>query len=450
MEPSPYVDDAADTENAGRAGHAGHADHADHAGHAGQAVLPSPRPPAAKRFLGGTHRVVSPAETVAQLRRLMPVMGITRVADVTGLDTLGVPVVMVTRPGSRSISVSPGKGLTLDAARASGIMESVEHWHAEHVQLPLKLGTVNELRHRHRLLDVARLPRLAIGAFHPNLRLLWVPGLDLVEGAPTWVPFEVVHTDYSLPLLDGTGAFVMSSNGLASGNHPYEAISHGICELIERDATTLWQMSSAAHKRETRVDLETVDDAGCREVLEKFARADAEVLVWEITSDVQVPAFACTLVDRAPNPARPVAPMRGFGCHPARGVALLRALTEAAQSRLTVITGARDDIRVHGNGPEEDLRTAQQFLAEHAGETCPRRFDEAPDHPGETLDEDVAWEIERLREVGLEQVVTVDLSRPELGIPVVRVVIPGLEPLYDVPGYMRGPRARRRLQESAS
>jgi ribosomal protein S12 methylthiotransferase accessory factor len=166
-----------------------------------------------KRFLSGTHRFVSPDETVARIRRLMPVMGITRVADVTGLDIIGVPVVMVTRPAARSLSVSQGKGLTLAAAQASGLMESVEHWHAEHIQLPLKLGTVNELRFRHRLLDVSALPRLSIGAFHDNLRLFWITGLDLMESAPTWVPFEIVHTDYSLPLIVGTGSFLMSSSG---------------------------------------------------------------------------------------------------------------------------------------------------------------------------------------------------------------------------------------------
>jgi ribosomal protein S12 methylthiotransferase accessory factor len=294
-------------------------------------------------------------------------MGITRVADVTGLDIIGVPVVMVTRPAARSLSVSQGKGLTLAAAQASGLMESVEHWHAEHIQLPLKLGTVNELRFRHRLLDVSALPRLSIGAFHDNLRLFWVTGLDLSEGAPTWVPFEIVHTDYSLPLIAGTGSFLMSSSGLASGNHPLEAISHALCELVERDAATLWHVSGEAHQRRTRIDLSTVDDPGCREVLNKYEVAGVAVFVWDITSNIGVPAFSCTIVDRDPNPNRPIAPMGGYGCHPSRGVALLRALTEAAQSRLTVITGARDDVRADAGGPDEDFLAARLFLEKHGG-----------------------------------------------------------------------------------
>jgi ribosomal protein S12 methylthiotransferase accessory factor len=408
------------------------------------------QPAAPKQFTAGTHRVISPEETVARVRPLLPILGITRIADVTGLDNLGLPVVMVYRPNSRSISVSPGKGLTLAAARASGVMESIEHWHAEHIHLPLKLGSVNELRFGHRLLDARGLPRLSVNPFHDNLRMYWVAGLDVVSNAPTWVPFEVVHTDYVLPLLAASGAFVMSSNGLASGNHPLEALSHAICELIERDAATLWHLSGRDWKRRTRIDASTVDDPACREILGRLSNADALACLWEITSDIGVPAFCCTLVDREPNPARPIAPMVGFGCHPARGVAMLRAITEAVQARLTVITGARDDVRVGGNGPKEDLRAAQQFLKEHGDEPGQRGFHEAPDNAGDTLDDDVAWELDRLRAAGLEQVVAVDLTKFELGIPVMRVVIPGLESLHDIPGVVRGTRAQRRLQEHLS
>jgi len=411
---------------------------------------PGALPGAAKRFMAGTHRTVSPEETVERVRPVLPILGITRIADVTGLDNLGLPVVMVIRPNSRSISVSPGKGLTLAAARASGVMESIEHWHAEHIQLPLKLGSVNELRFRHHLIDARRLPRLSVMDFHDNLRMYWVAGLDVVSGTPTWVPFEVVHTDYALPLLAASGAFVMSSNGLASGNHPLEALSHAICELIERDAATLWHLSGSDWKRRTRIDPSTVDDPGCHQVLNRLVDADVLVCLWEITSDIGIPAFCCKLVDREPNPLRPIAPMVGFGCHPARGVALLRAITEAVQTRLTVITGARDDVRARGNGPEEDLRAAQQFLKEHGDEPGERAFHQAPDHAGDTLDDDIAWELDRLRASGLHQVVAVDLTRPELGIPVVRVVIPALEPLYDIPGFVPGARAKRRLMERSS
>ena len=80
---------------------------------------------ARKSFYRGTHRLVAPEQTLARVSRLMPVMGITRIANVTGLDRIGVPVVMVCRPNSRSLSVSQGKGVDLLAAKASGLMESL-------------------------------------------------------------------------------------------------------------------------------------------------------------------------------------------------------------------------------------------------------------------------------------------------------------------------------------
>jgi len=90
-----------------------------------------------KGYRSGTHRLISPVETVSRVRPLMPVMGITRIANVTGLDVVGLPVVMVCRPNARSIAVSQGKGLDLAAAKASGLMEAVETYHAETIQLPL-------------------------------------------------------------------------------------------------------------------------------------------------------------------------------------------------------------------------------------------------------------------------------------------------------------------------
>ena len=72
-----------------------------------------------KAYRHGTHRTVDPASTLARVQPYLAHTGITRIANVTGLDRIGVPVVMVCRPNSRSLAVSQGKGLTLDAAKAS-------------------------------------------------------------------------------------------------------------------------------------------------------------------------------------------------------------------------------------------------------------------------------------------------------------------------------------------
>ena len=194
---------------------------------------------AIKAYRRGTHRTAPPEATLERVRRLLPVMGITRIANVTGLDTVGLPVVMVCRPNSRSIAVSQGKGLTLAAAKASGVMEAIEGYHAEHIALPMKYATFEEMRYTHDVVSPGDLPQRRDSLFHPNLSLLWIESRDLATNQGVWLPLELVHLNFTVPAPPGMGCFAASSNGLASGNHPLEAISHAISEVVERDAVSL-------------------------------------------------------------------------------------------------------------------------------------------------------------------------------------------------------------------
>lgn len=397
---------------------------------------------AQKQFFEGTHRLVPPARTLERMRGLMPVMGVTRLAGVTGLDRIGLPVAMSIRPNARSLAVSSGKGLTEAAALASALMEAIELYHAERVRLPLLLGTHRELRHAHALADVGRLPSLSLSRFHDDFPLLWVAGWDLLDDAPCLVPFEMVHANFTWPLPAGSGGFPMTSNGLASGNHVLEAISHGICEVVERDATTLWRTSAAARRAGRGVDLHTVDDDGCRTALERYDRAGVAVGVWDITSDVGVPTFECVVVDRESHAWRPAYATSGVGCHPAKAVALLRALTEAAQGRLIYITGARDDRdrQAYASACDPHFAAAVRDRIARQSDRCD--FRGLPDYQHAGFAAEVRWLLARLVEAGIDQVIVVDLRRPEFRVPVVRVVIPGLEGISDAPGYAPGPRAR--------
>ena len=130
---------------------------------------------------------------------------------------------MVTRPNARSIAVSQGKGPTLDAAKASGVMEAIEIHHAEHIQHALKLASYNEMRSSHRLADIERLAKLAGSRYHADLPMLWIEGVDLLNREAAWLPYETVHTNFTLPSTPGAGSFSPSTNGLASGNHLLEA-----------------------------------------------------------------------------------------------------------------------------------------------------------------------------------------------------------------------------------
>jgi YcaO-like protein with predicted kinase domain len=403
---------------------------------------------ARKGYRHGTDRLVPPDETLRRVRPFMSAMGITRLANVTGLDVIGVPVVMACRPNSRGLAVAQGKGLTLAAAKASAVMEAAEGYHAEHVVRPLLLGTFDELCTGRRLVDAHRLHGTN-GRFRQDRPLLWVEGVDLVRDEALWVPFDAVHTVFTLDAQVGFRVFDSTSNGLASGNHVLEAASHAICELIERDATALWSVLPAEQRRTARLDLATVDDPGCREVLDRLAEANVGVAVHDVTSDVGLPCFTC---DIAENPERAVMPLYaagGSGCHPRREIALLRALTEAVQSRLTLIAGSRDDMFPVRYDSTRDRRALEALWTAITDGGALRTFQAAPTFVHDSFEDDVALEVARLRAVGIDEVVLVDLTRPEFGLPVVRAIVPSLELAEGTTGYRPGQRATARMRAAA-
>ncbi len=399
--------------------------------------------PGYKGYRLGTHRAVSPAETIARVTPFMEEMGITRVANVTGLDRIDIPIVMVVRPNSRSVAVSQGKGLDLGAAKASGLMESVETWHAERISLAVRYATYAELHRDHAIVDIEALPRIEESRFHAQRRMLWIEGRNLIDDRSLWVPYEMVHTDYTHPLPPGHGCFPASTNGLASGNHVLEATCHAICEVIERDASSVWHHLPQPLREQSRLEPDTVNDSACHETLRRLEAAGIDAAVWDTTTDVGVPSFYCLITERNGQPGHLGA---GAGCHPSRSIALLRALTEAAQTRMTYITGSRDDLspdEFTGRGVDEKQERARELIGR---QTPMRDFRRIPTRTADTFQDDLGWLIDRLGIIGIEQVIAVDLTRPEIGIPVIRVVIPGLEAPHDDEDYLPGPRATAAME----
>ncbi len=383
-------------------------------------------------------RAVAAAATVARVRTWQARMGITRLADLTGLDRIGLPVFAAIRPNSRSVATSQGKGLTADAARAGALMEAVESWHAETIEAPLRLASAAELRDR-RLVTVERLPRRARRRFDPHRPLLWIEGRDLGSQEPVWLPYELVHTDYRLPQPPAAGCFPVGTSGLAAGNTQAEAIRHALCELIERDAVSLWHQLAPGARSSTAIDPRSVEDERCRDVLGRLAAAGFAVGLFDLTSDIGTPAVLAVLADRR-DPAGH--PGMGAACHPEARTALLKALLEAVQVRTGYIAGARDDMAPEefaGAGPIEKLRWLEPLLALSGR----RPFDHTSTGCGDAARDADALRL-RLAAIGLDEVILVDLTRSGIDLPVVRIVVPGLEGCSDEPDYVPGPRARAR------
>lgn len=394
----------------------------------------------------GAHRAAALARTLERARAAAPAAGITRVGFLTGLDHLGVPVAMAIRPGARSAAISLGKGLSDAHAEASAMMESLECWHAERMDERVPLIDVAPARLDCPALDLDRLPPLSDRRFDPDASIPWVQGLELLSGASVLVPYECVHAAYTHPLPRGSGAFFASTNGLASGNTRLEALIHALTELIERDATTLWMHQDDAEREARRVDPGSVDDPACRGLIDRFRSAGFDLGIWETTSDVGAPAFFTWIMEGADTSDGAARSAIGQGCHLAPEIALSRALTEAAQHRLTVISGARDDLG-EAEYAEPDVETQRLRRALLRDGAAPRRFSAAPRFVSDDLAEDAAHILARLRAVGIAQAAAVDLTRPELGVAVIRAVVPGLEGPHDHDRFAPGARAEAALRE---
>jgi ribosomal protein S12 methylthiotransferase accessory factor len=365
-------------------------------------------------------------------------MGITRLGNITGLDRIGIPVVTAVRPNSRSVSVSQGKGLDLTQATASALMEAIEGFHAEEVAEGPR-ASYRELAAEAAVVDPLTLCSTG-RPFDADAEICWLEGYDLLRQEPCWVPAELVHTDYTQPL---DGYFLAGSNGLASGNHPVEAIGSAICELVERDAVAVWSASGIRARAGRSLDIDSVDDADCRTLLAKFDEAGMAVRLWNVTTEIGIPAFVCDIRDLSEGDLSRLRRFHGAGCHPDRAIALSRALTEAAQTRLTYIAGIRDDLLPTEYAEPPNAEIVDALLDALRRESEPHALRDVPSFPADDLGQDLRWVLERLRAAGISRVVAVDLTRPDFGIPVVRVAIPGLEGDIKHPHYSPGARARR-------
>ncbi len=183
-----------------------------------------------------------------------------------------------------------------------------------------------------------RLPRARRRRLDRDASWRWIAGWDLVGGGEVLVPYDCVTLDTTFrrpPVFD------VSSNGLASGNVLVEAIVHGVAEVIERDAEAAWRREGS----DRRLVLDAIADPTCRGLIEAVVASGARIFVWDLTGDRHVAVIGCAIVEDPDEPAwRALGAYQGFGAHVVPEVAIARAVTEAAQTRIAYIAGGRDDL----------------------------------------------------------------------------------------------------------
>jgi ribosomal protein S12 methylthiotransferase accessory factor len=375
-----------------------------------------------------------PEETLARIRPHLSRAAITRVGDITGLDTIGVPVAVAVRPASATITVESGKGLTWVAAMTSAAMEGIERFVAEINPLVDEFAPVSEVAERLPV-PADRFPMFRHASISPHRSYEWTRMHDLRTDQPFLVPADLVHLPIGRVAMRFAHPWTPTSNGLASGNHFPEAVCAALYEAVERDATWCWQTAFRNGTSPLTVDRATIDGPAIRQLLGTLDRAGVDAHIIWCPTEVGVPTFLAFITDRK----RGAGIYKGYGCHLDPEIAMIRAVTEAVQSRTVFVAGARDDIPrpvYEANKRAEGLPDAEPTPRAETVSTS-----ELPNRATSSFHGDIAVILNLLERAGFEHVLVRELDASVFECSVVRVIVPGLAP-YQFQWVAAGERAR--------
>jgi ribosomal protein S12 methylthiotransferase accessory factor len=420
---------------------------------------------------GGGHRALSAAAMLAGFQHLIsPVTGITKSVE----PAAGAPDFLncyVSGPNlavrARSLaglragirSQSSGKGVTPLEAQVGALCEAAERYsavrHGDELTIRASYRSLGgeavhpdacQLFHERQLRD-----RRRWNATHSAFQFVCEPFDEeaLHEWTPVWSLTERRHRLLPTELLfftlgrDRSRQLAANSNGNAAGSSLEDAIAQGFLELVERDAVALWWYNRT---RQPALDLASFDEPWIRQLCSQYERFGRTVWALDLTSDLGIPVVAA-LSRQAGAPGGRI--VFGFGAHFDPRVALRRALTEMGQ-----LFGAAMCRETTGNGRvvDADLEGWWSLCARQNPEyVCPDQdtpaitADDYDYRPTADLLDDVEAIVSLTRSRGLDLLV-LDQTRPDLGIPVVKVIVPGLRHfwarfapgrLYDVPVALR-------------
>jgi YcaO-like protein with predicted kinase domain len=398
---------------------------------------PAPRGP------DGVH-AKSLEDTHAALVGIARHVPITRVSDLTPLNRLGIPAYSAVTPLARDLTVHAGKGPTKLAAKVSAMMEAIERISAERIS-PARTTrhSYEQMRQitEYEVLPPERLNLPFETAYVPDVPIDWILGIDLCHNRPTWVACDAVVSPAYDHVLSGT-----ETNGLASGNSFTEAALHGLYELIERDAASI---ATFIHRHCEAADrpprLRPIAPAGLDPVslewLGRLEREKIEVMAFDISSDIDVPVVEVRLYDPNFQGSGRAISFVGHGCSLDRRHAYSRAILEAAQAYSVLVAGSRETYDAATAGLERSFSLSRE--AERRFTVTPALWSLTSAASSDLLC-DLHTVVALLVAQGLERCIVIDLTRRDIGIPVVRVIVPGLECPY---GFTTRRPGRRLLEQ---
>lgn len=361
-----------------------------------------------------------------QIENLAKRIGISRLADLTGLDHVGLSVVAAIRPLSRNLTVSFGKGLTREHARISAVMEAAELYFSERPPGPLVHASYSALKS-----GIAIHP----GKFEQiescdisRRQFSWVEARLLNSGQPILVPWEIVSMDYSVEARREKRVLSFGATGLAADFVESSAVLHGLYEVIERDAHNAWNRASDDHRADTLIDLRSVHTPDVLSLMERINTANLELLLWDMTGRAGVPCYLAEVFDLAS--LTPTAFVQGAAAHLSPATAILKAISEALQVRLTYIAGSRDDLELSDYGSRYDHVVANRYWVKN-NVTPNRKMVVSKDEPltgAFALGEITS----RLKDIGCHSVVVVPLTSEDDPLKVVKIIVPSFSDVQEV------------------
>ena len=375
-------------------------------------------------YFKGTHRVIAPKKTIEINEDKLKTAGITRIADITDLDRIGLPIYTAIRPTAEEggVSIYGGKGITKDHAKASAMMEGFERYSAERQSSDESIiSSLNDIDNNidPKSLNLPKeLERVDINDWD----LEWSLAHDIISDEDYYIPTNAVYHPYN-PKDNAKSLFKSNTNGLASGNILEEAILHGMFEVIERDA---WSIFELTRKNYSQINLESIESDVINDIIDKFESEGIKIKLMDFTADIKIPTIAASADDTVTKDAGLLT--LGIGTHLDPEVAILRALTEVAQSRATQINGAREDtVRAdfaREAGYERMKRINKYYFRQEDEQIS---LSDIENKSTSSITEDIEIVKNELIANDIEKVLYVDLTRPELDVSVVRVIIPEME-----------------------
>ncbi|MBQ8179676.1 MAG: YcaO-related McrA-glycine thioamidation protein [Candidatus Methanomethylophilaceae archaeon] len=369
-------------------------------------------------------RTVPVEDTISRIVPLLGKAGLGEPEDITSRDNIGIPVFSVDRQET-ALGVPKyynGKGATVEQAKASAIMESIERYSAEMRDTDeIVYGTYEQAREVMATVDpVDLILPLRVLDHLQGQEIAWTEGFEMFRGEPVWVPACAVYYPY---YPDGDyQLFRFHTNGIASGNTMEEAILHALLEDIERDA---WSIAEFRDRTYADVVIRDRESLPAR-LIEMFSEQGVEIHLKDLTNDIGITTIGASADDTVTKD--PELLTIGVGTHLNPQIAAIRAITEVAQSRTTHKHGMKINAQLQKISQDMGYDRIKRVNHMWFGENQEKVYlEDMQDLSTPYVLDDIEVVLGRLMECGFDSVIAVDLTRPELGVPTVRMIVPGLE-----------------------